>query len=58
MFADLCKAVSDAMDKAVERGEDFDAFVYADMYEDMAKAAAAVFDANVKGQQFAEANRV
>jgi hypothetical protein len=34
-----------------------DCWVYEDLAEDMAKAAAAVFDANAKGQVFAEAQK-
>lgn len=52
--ADLEKAISDWVERNCETGEWPDRYFYNDQHVDMAEAAARVFDASVKGQEFAE----
>lgn len=54
--ADLEKAISDWVERNCEDGEWPGQYFYPDQHVDMAEAAARVFDASCKGQEFAEDN--
>ena len=53
----LENAIKNAVGKICDKGEQ-DYFVYDDLAVDMTNAAIIVWDANRKGQEFAEDNRV
>lgn len=54
LFVELEGAIQKWMDKAFEADRWPNTYAYEDQVGDMAKAAALVFDASVKGQKFME----
>ena len=54
LLADLEQAISDWVERNCEQDEWPDRYFYQDQHVDMAGAAARVFDASCKGQEFAE----
>ena len=54
LFASLVKVIEDWSNKEAESADWPDTYWYPGEAEDMAMAASLVFDANVKGQKFAE----
>lgn len=53
LLATLEKVIDDWAEEQCSEDDWPDAYWYEELYEDMAKAAFAVFEANVKGQKYA-----